>query len=312
LSAGQLRLDFSTEYIEQDQPWVGYHPVEVGAVMRPDHQEVETTNLTWKLGAELAPSDRWSVSLLVPLVHREHLHLEVENHGGDGAAHEGHEDIEPSGAVTIGKATGIPQRWNFTALGDVHVAVRYIILRPAEPGGTTLSAFAGVKLPTGKTDECNDAGQEAEIAMQPGTGSVDPLAGATLQRGFSIGEATRLPAFFGVAAHTPGTDGRFGYRPGTELLLNAGAAYPLTSKLSALGQINFRYKDRDHVGRAPGELAADTGGEYLYVSPGLQAAILDGLALYSYVQVPVLQRVNGIQLVSRWNLLVGLSYQMGT
>jgi len=52
------------------------------------------------------------------------------------------------------------------------------------------------------------------------------------------------------------------------------------------------------------------GGEYLYLSPGLCVTPTDQLAGYAYVQVPVMQRVNGNQLVSEWNLLVGLTYTM--
>ena len=92
--------------------------------------------------------------------------------------------------------------------------------------------------------------------------------------------------------------------------MNTGASYPLTARLSVLGQINFRYKERDHVGHAPGVPKEHTGGECLFVSPGLQVDFTDRTAAYSYVQVPMLQRVNGIQLVARWNLLLGLTYRM--
>ena len=52
------------------------------------------------------------------------------------------------------------------------------------------------------------------------------------------------------------------------------------------------------------------GGEYLYVSPGLTVTPTDRLAGYAYVQVPIMHRVNGIQLISEGNLLVGLTYTM--
>lgn len=37
-ASGQIRFDWSMEYIEQDQPRVGFHAAEVGDLMRPDHR----------------------------------------------------------------------------------------------------------------------------------------------------------------------------------------------------------------------------------------------------------------------------------
>ena len=62
---------------------------------------------------------------------------------------------------------------------------------------------------------------------------------------------------------------------------------------------------------ARGALAARPGGgEYLYLSPGVNVRLAERLVAYSDVQVPVMQRVNGIQLTSWWNLLVGLTYEL--
>jgi len=324
LAAGQLRFDTNVEYIEQDQPWVGYHPVGVGALARPDHAEVESTNVTWKLLTELAIGDHWSASVLLPVVHREHFHLEVPSaepaharsrrHAGGSAHGDDPADDPASDTETIDHATGVPQRWDFTRVGDLQLVGRYTLRRALVAGEIGASLFAGLKVPTGQTDVRNGDGEEAELTLQPGTGSVDPLLGVDVRSLFSVpglrGDPVTLPAFAGVFLKTPGSDGRYGYRPGTDLLVNVGASYPLAARLFAQGQINFRYRDRDHVGNAPGLDREDTGGEYLYLSPGLSVTPTDQLAGYAYVQVPVMQRVNGIQLVSEWNLLVGLTYTM--
>jgi len=324
LAAGQLRFDTNVEYIEQDQPWVGYHPVGVGAIARPDHQEVETTNVTWKLLTELAIGDHWSASVLLPVVHREHLHLEAvdgdhaHRHRRNRTARSARSDdpyddpFDDEDTETIDHATGVPQRWDFTRVGDLQLVGRYTLLRALVPGEFGACLFAGLKLPTGDTNVRNGDGEEAELTLQPGTGSVDPIFGADVRSLFAVpglrGAPVTLPAFAGVFVKTPGSDGSHGYRPGTDLLVNVGGSYPLATRLFAQGQINFRYRDRDHVGNAPGVRREDTGGEYLYLSPGLSVTPTDRLAGYAYVQIPVMQRVNGIQLVSEWNLLVGLNY----
>lgn len=313
IRTGEVRLDLSTEYIEQDSSWVGHHSVDTGAVPRPDHQEVETTNLTIKLAAEVAVAERWAISVMLPFVDREHLHL-------GPAAEEEHENPFPSRRsryrphhtstggdnVTIGDATGVPERWNFTAVGDLQTMVRFSLLQPAAAGEIGVDLLAGLKLPSGDTGVRNDQGELAEITLQPGTGSVDPLLGATVR-----GALFDVPVFAGTMLHLPGSDGRYGYRPGTEWVLNAGVAYPFNKRLDLLAQSNFRYRDRDHVGDAPGVPREHTGGEQWALSPGLRFKLWEGIALTSFVQVPVVQRVNGIQLVSRWNLWFGISAVFG-
>lgn len=312
----QLRLDAQMEYIEQDEPWVRYHSVEVGDVVRPDHQEVETTNLTWKLRADFAVNEHWSFGLALPIVHREHLHL--------GPVADDHDDEIPSPfkrhsaatgeEVTIGHATGIPERWDFTDIGDIELTARYSHQGSERLQDWSFSVYAGLKVPSGRTGVRNGDGEEAEITLQPGTGSVDPLVGGFAQYSFLThdlrDEPSRVPLFASLALHTPGSDGRFGYRPGLEAIVAFGAVYPLTKRLDLLGQLNFRYKDRDHVGSAPGVPAEHTGGETLHASPGLRVWLFEKTALYSYIQAPLLRRVNGIQLVSDWNLLFGISHEI--
>ena len=312
-----VRLGFETEYIEQDQPWIRFHSADVGELERPDHNEVETTNLTWKWLAEVGVTDSWSLGLMVPLVNREHLHLEAAEHhdepagaGADSGTGEEHDGEPDNSSVTIGDATGLPARWDFTRLGDIQATISYRLLDSSAREGTSLSIYAGLKLPTGETGVRNSQGEEAEITLQPGTGSVDPLFGARLRHRFSISGGERLvPVSLGVHVRTEGSDGKLGYRPGTEVVTSLASEYPVTSRFHVLGQLNFRYRDRDHVGSAPGVPEEHTGSEALYISPGIRLDLTEQFGAYSYVQVPVLQRVNGTQLVSRWNLLIGLTYR---
>lgn len=312
-----LRLGLETEYIEQDQPWIGFHSADVGEIPRPDHNEVETTNLTWKLSAEVGLTEAWSVSLMLPIVHREHLHLEVSEHShehaigqaGAGAAH-GDEEDGNQGVITIGDATGVPQSWNFTRLGDLQLTTSYNLISVPGPAGRSLSIYAGLKLPTGDTGVRNSSGEQAEITLQPGTGSVDPIFGVRMQYRLPLDGPERfVPVSLGVHVRTEGSDGKFGYRPGTEVITSLGATYPLFERLQPAFQINFRYRDRDHAGNAPGVAPEHSGGEALHLSPGLRLALTDDLDALGYVQVPVVQRVNGIQVVSRWNLLFALTYR---
>ena len=309
----ELRLGVETEYIEQDQPWASYHSEKVGGIMRSDHAEVETTNVTVRFRAELCLTNRWRVGLMLPLVHREHLHLDTHEEEGGADNHTSlfprHDESE-DGEVTIGDATGVPQRWNFTRLGDMQMITSYSLLPADESIRTEVQVYAGLKLPTGETGIRNGDGERAEITLQPGTGSVEPILGVRAQHQLQLSGADNVvPLSFGLHLKTEGSDGRYGYRPGTEVICSTGASYSLFRRLHPVFQINFRYRDRDHVGNAPGVPKEHTGGEALFLSPGFWLGLTDDLDANVFVQVPVLQRVNGIQLVSNWNLLVGLSYR---
>jgi hypothetical protein len=51
-----------------------------------------------------------------------------------------------------------------------------------------------------------------------------------------------------------------------------------------------------------------TGGTLLYLSPGIVAEVSDRISMYSFVQVPVYQDVNGVQLAPHFTVTAGVRY----
>jgi hypothetical protein len=94
------------------------------------------------------------------------------------------------------------------------------------------------------------------------------------------------------------------YRLGEEWQLNAGTAYPLSRRIEALLQLNSRFRGKDSPGRTD-EDPDLTGGTFVFASPGLRLALRGDLAGYAYVQIPLYQDVNGLQLTARTNWLAG-------
>lgn len=80
--------------------------------------------------------------------------------------------------------------------------------------------------------------------------------------------------------------------------------------LALLGQLNARWRREDDPGRtdAPAE---NTGGTWIYASPGLQVSLGALASLYGYVQLPLVQRVNRIQITAPYHLLVGVTGPLG-
>jgi len=268
----RLVLDLSFQYIDQDRLRRARGDFEI------EHDEVRTINrlTTLQLTTRLAP--RLQLSLTAPFVSRTHEHIDRDS--------------------------GESEQWRFSAFGDIAAQIRY---------GATQSFWlsAGVKLPTGARHETN-GDEEAEVTIQPGSGSTDVIVGATYQWGIvrntsvsgPMGSAAQIPFFTSLTYRRNGR-GTHEYRRGDELQLSAGSEYPISPSLHVIGQINLRHTDKDDVG-ATIENPDLTGGTYVYVSPGLRLLAGGGASLYGYVQIPVVQRVNGVQLVSRVNLLVGI------
>lgn len=307
-SGGELQLNLVYEFIDVNDPYIGTDSARVGKIPR-HHDEQFTRNQTVKFFLDYGVTPRLSLGLLLPFVDRLHQHQaneEDDDHDGDehddelALAH--HEHHQP-----------ITERWRYTDLGDMQVTARYLLVQPETPLHPTFSLLIGLKLPTGRTTVDNDQGEEAELTLQPGNGSWDGIIGLSYVQHFSTWtlrrEASLLPIFATVRGQFPIGEGKFGYRPGGEMVLSVGLAYPLIRKLDFLAQVNFHYRDRDDGGHAPGVEEQDSGRETIFLSPGLRYHLTDELAAYALMQFAVYRRVNGIQLTSDWNVTFGLSYR---
>src|SRR5690349_18469357 len=239
LSAGFLRLTLSHEYIDQDRIYVGSSPSFVGAIPG-HHDEVETLNERNVLQLHAGLSDRLAALVEVPFIHREHSHID---HTGGGAAWES---------------------WNFSGLGDVVVSGEYAIL--AGDSDASLSIGAGVKTSTGITGAVNAEGEEAEVTIQPGTGSIDGI----FRLNFSM-DAASVPALGGVYTSLPlnasiafqlAGKGKDDYRFGNTFLVHAGTAYGFSQAADLLLQANMRIQGHADPGLT-GEPRENTGGTWL-------------------------------------------------
>ena len=282
---GKFSLDLSFQYIDQDQPRIGSRRAQIGAIAS-DHDEIRTINRLATLQLNYSLNERFQMSVTLPYVSRSHEHFDEEN-----------AQIE---------------RWNFGDAGDVAVQGRLRLFASEGLEHSSLWLTGGVKLPTGSTRETGSTGEDAEVTIAPGTGSTDALVGITYQSGLlrntalqgEMGHTTLIPFFIALNARINGR-GTHDYRRGHELQLNAGTEYPLTSTVHLLGQINGRMSGKDDVGQTD-ENRDLTGGRYVYLSPGLRILLGAKTSIYGFVQLPVYQHVNGLQLTSKANYLAGI------
>ena len=212
----------------------------------------------------------------LPFVHRDHFHLQNADDGSQ-----------------------TPESWHFKEIGDLRVLARR---RLESVEDRNFGVLGGVKLPTGKTDVTNADGELAERMLQPGTGTTDLILGYYIN---SMRPIAEIPArfFFQTQVQAPVNESK-GFRPGTHFSADAGIAYPASGNWSGLLQVNMVIKGRDH---GPAAEPEDSGGSFVWLSPGISYAPTRSVQFYSFVQLPMYQRVNGVQLTANWAASAGVS-----
>ncbi len=200
-----------------------------------------------------------------------------------------------------------------SGIGDATVMGLYRLYsnREIRPTDVVTLGF-GVKTATGSSTETTSSGKLVHAHMQPGTGSWDPLVSVIYTK---MLEQFLLQA---DATYQLTTRNRQGYEFGDSLAVNLTSRYAIVRQLGVTAGLTWL-----HVGKASDKNGTyynpvtnksliddprNTGGDSLWFSPGFQVFSLKNMAFDAKVQLPVWEKVNGIQLVSRYRLLLGISY----
>ena len=287
LQAGFFNIMYSHEYINQNRLFVGTSLSSLGAIPE-EHDEVQTINQRDVLSLQFGLADRIGLEVSVPFITRQHSHI----HHADGQW----------------------EHWSFSGLGDVIVTGEYSLIVPKSDFDPYLSATGGVKLATGLTHLKNAGGEEAEVTIQPGTGSVDEIIGLYYRQ--TIGSMPTLSGLYSALPLTAGITyqisgaGTDGYRFGNRLLVHVGTSYQFSNKANILIQVNAKFQGKADVG-STGEPRENTGGTWIYASPGFSVDLMESLSAFGYIQIPIYQNVNGIQQTARYNLQFGIRANVG-
>ena len=177
---------------------------------------------------------------------------------------------------------------------------------------TFFSFYGGFTFPTGKTKEA--LGREVDPSMQPGFGS------PSFTVGFSAARALlRSLSLIFDTAYDIFTE-RDNFKFANEWRVNLAGVYELygkpekfISKVDGVLEVNFLNIGRDEQG---GEKLRATGGNILYLSPGLRFAFpkLQNANLGILVKIPVYKRLNeqdeqqGSEGLEKYRLIATLSF----
>jgi opacity protein-like surface antigen len=157
-------------------------------------------------------------------------------------------------------------------------------------------------LPTGKIDVANAQGEVVERSLQPGSGTTQLALSAYFREALPMVNSS----WYAQAAALLPLNYRDDYKPGNQLGFDLGYRYDVPDKLGLNLQLNYVFKARSKGAQAEPE---DSGGQTVAITPGITYAFTPAVQAYAFLQLPIYQYVNGVQLTANWSATTGLSVQ---
>ena len=294
-------LPDQVEYCDYCLASQGISPLEVGSsglradfryltlgTMYQDGKKTENTgreletHLTQQYSLFHALSPRFSIGAFLPIAKRHS------------------EELNEEGNIVTGNEFG---------LADVSLLLRYKALVAHDIETTSIiSLSAGAKLPTGKTNGKDSEGNLLDPHIQLGTGSTDVLVGAS---GFLAFERVALIANLLGAITTQGANG---HEFGNILNYDASIRYRLypaefddETELFATFGVYGELRGRELQDGVP---VASSGGNVLFLSPGLQFYPVPSIAIEASFHMPVIHALYGSQLGEDYRVMAGVQFLM--
>jgi hypothetical protein len=275
-SSGGWRADVRFDYFDQTQLRAGTDAVSRASLALPNDEEVQqfTLNRNYSFAVDYSPNRNWGLNLMLPWYDRAHATI------AEG-------DSEASGSHDRG-------------IGDARLLARYTGFDPQRTTGIEF----GLKLPSGRfTSEFASGPQQGnplDRGLQLGTGTTDLLLGA-----YHFGALAGDWGYFAHALLSQPLAARDGFRAGTGVNFNFGVRYAAWERIEPQLQVNARVERRESGANADVE---NSGATLVYFSPGLTWHLSRRFAAYAFVQAPLYQRVNGLQIETARVASVGLHY----
>ncbi|MGA0586897.1 hypothetical protein ACO2Q2_07185 [Dyella sp. KRB-257] len=273
-----FHLSLREDYFNQSRLIEGSHRIAVGSIALPSDEELQrkTVNRNTLLGIDYSFNRAWGLSLQLPWFSRYH-------------------ETWPEGETTLSSSDG-------RGLGDVRVLVRYQGFRP----DASLGLQFGVKLATGTFKQSFSAGTAAgellDRGLQRGTGTTDALLGV-----YKFGYFGESVGYFVQAMAQAALNARDGFRPGNSLNVNVGLRYLDAGIVTPQLQLNLHGEQRESGAFAD---RANSGATLAYLSPGLGLKLGRRLDAFVFLQLPVHEHVNGIQIEPGRLWSAGVQYRL--
>jgi hypothetical protein len=195
-----------------------------------------------------------------------------------------------------------------SGIGDIALLAKYRLLAPISPREPEFAIGFGIKAPTGDYEEADYFGVMS-ASQQVGSGAFDFVGSAYYSQLVS-----EFNLFSSALFRYPTKNNR-GYQFGKEIEIRSSAVYIgfgdyVAPILGIHGRITARANyDGSNLDSYGGGAYRDSGGEWIYINPGLEIKPLKNFGIHVEVSVPVYNRVNGIQISETvtWRLAASFS-----
>lgn len=227
-------------------------------------------------------SSRFSITALATLLHQER------------------KTRLPQGTSELLKTNGI---------GDGVLLLKYNLVRQTVQNLREVTVGAGVKFPVGKSSLKSNSTLIA-ADMQPGTGAWDGLLYGYFSQGFF--RSIPFALFASGSYRLTGANDRFGesldsYEFGNELISSLGINYKPGTVTDYNLSLRYRHAAAD---KFAGNSLPNSGGDWISLVPGLNAAFSDALSARISGRIPLYRKLEGTQLTTGYTLLVSMFYSI--
>jgi len=260
-------------------------------------------NLNASVGLAFGINHHLTVSAELPYVRRDDLREGTHDHVGG---------VPVNGVEELGSVAGI---------GDMSFLAKYRL----NDGGTTgFALIGGIKVPTGSSHKHSLNGEQLETEHQPGTGSWDPIVGASTSTDMGAAQLTAS------ALYQFSTDGAQHTRLGDRLQAGVALSHrfgptphqrgeshnhhhgdeldehqePAQSTWDAFVELGGEWEGRQKV---HGEVEQASGGKWVYVAPGVRFNAASGWSAGAAVAMPVGQDIRASHPDNRYRLMLSVS-----
>lgn len=190
---------------------------------------------------------------------------------------------------------------NAKGFGDLSVHFHQRLFK-SDQANFLLTVIAGIDIPTGKTSDRDDHGEVFEAEFQPGSGAWNPSVGLAATKNLGRFSVDGNLLYTIVDEGTQATD------LGDKLNYNLSLSYRAMLKpfaMDLIGELNGIWVAKEKV---RGVKDPDSGGNTIFISPGVRINLGKGFMLYSSYSVPLTQDLHGTQNEVDYRLVFGINY----
>lgn len=226
--------------------------------------------------------------------------------------------LSVAGIITYGgqelgstNSDGTRQIDHLWGLGDMVLMVKYRLMNPLAYNGWGLVAGIGPKLPTGSFSHSGSNSFLFPMDVQPGSGSFDAISWLSFSKSHIF--ITNLHLSSGATFRLSGQNRNFQdsltYSFGNEFQYTAGLSYNFYSGtvFNIFNYVRYRYQATGKLFEEPVE---QTGGHWLFTSPGIRLNITQSFSFIVSVDLPLYRNLEGPQLTTSYRVFAALMYNI--